>query len=240
VPRHMSVLIPLLNSFICNGDFLLANKTPDSETPNVCRIQRTLYPDQLIVVWWLSRAELSSQGILQLPPPLPIEEYTNVSKCQFTEVHEVSSSISTIHVNAVKDVAFVFHPDVLEYEIPNCAGMSRVFYTRYQYDDEDRLVKVDSRCHSSFSNVSSESFPSRIWNSILDIKEKVEKCLNDPKQYQLCKKTVIFKLSLESWNYIFMNFVNSGAVVAYLCRNNTQNINGKSDFYHSSLHRHQY
>jgi hypothetical protein len=32
----------------------------------------------------------------------------------------------------------------------------------------------------------------------------------------------IFKLSLESWNYIFMNLVNSGAVVAYLCRNNTQ------------------
>jgi hypothetical protein len=218
----MSILIPLLNSCVCSGDFLLANKSPDAETPNVCRIQRILYPDQLIVIWWLSRAELSSRGILQLPPPLPIESYTNMLKCQFTEVHEISSAISTVSVNAVKDIAFVFHPDVLEYDLPNCGGMSRVFYTRYRYDNENRLVQVDRRRHSPFSNITSESFPSRIWNSILDIKEKVEKCLNDPKQYQLCKKTCIFKLSLESWNYIFMSLVNSGAVVVYLHRNHTK------------------
>jgi hypothetical protein len=87
-------------------------------------------------------------------------------------VHEVSSSQSTISINAVKDIVFVFHPDVLEYELPNCVGMSRVFYTRYQYDNESRLVEVDCHCHLPFSNVTVESFPSHIWNSILDVKRR--------------------------------------------------------------------
>jgi len=60
-----------------------------------------------------------------------MEMYTNIFKCKLTEVHEVFSSTSTISIDAVKDIAFVFHLDVLEYEVPNCAGMVRVFYTRY-------------------------------------------------------------------------------------------------------------
>jgi len=82
----------------------------------------------------------------------------------------------------VKDIAFVFHLDVLEHKLPNCAGMSRGFYTRYHYDIGNRLLSVDCHHHFPFSNIISESYPSRIWNSIIDIKEKVEKSLNDPKQ----------------------------------------------------------
>jgi hypothetical protein len=83
---------------------------------------------------------------------------------QTDRVHAVLSSISTIQVNAVKDIAFVFHLDVLEHKLPNCASMSRVFYTQYHYDIGNRLVSVDC-CHQfPFSNIISESFPSRIWN----------------------------------------------------------------------------
>jgi hypothetical protein len=214
----MSIFVPLLQTFICHGDFLIANISPNAEAPTVNSIQKAQHPDQLIVVWWMSHAELSSRGILQYPPLILMERYTSIFKCKLTEVHKVMSSTSTIHINAVKDIAFVFHLDVLEHELPNCAGMSRVFYTWYHYDIGNRLVSVDCCHHFLFSNIISENFPSHIWNSIIDIKEEFEKSLNDPKQYQLCKKTTIFILSLESWNYIYMSLVGSGAAVVYLER----------------------
>jgi hypothetical protein len=124
-----------------------------------------------IITWNFAISTLYSDG--------KIHQYF---KCKLTEVHEVFSSTSIIHVNAVKDIAFVFHLDVLEHKLPNCAGMSRVFYTRYHYNIGNRLVSVDCHHHFPFSNIISESYPSRIWNSIIDIKEKVEKSLNDPKQ----------------------------------------------------------
>jgi hypothetical protein len=165
---HMSIFVPLLQTFICHGDFLLANISPNTEVSTVCCIQKAQHPDQLIAVWWMSHAELSSRGILQYPPRILMERYTNIFKCKLTEVHEVLSSTSETHVNAVKDIAIVFHLDVLEHELPNCAGMSRVFYTRYHYDIGNRLVSVDCHHHFPFSNIISESFPSRIWNSIID------------------------------------------------------------------------
>jgi len=164
----MSIFVPLLQTFICHGDFLLANISPNTEVSTVCCIQKAQHPDQLIAVWWMSHAELSSRGILQYPPRILMERYTNIFKCKLTEVHEVLSSTSETHVNAVKDIAIVFHLDVLEHELPNCAGMSRVFYTRYHYDIGNRLVSVDCHHHFPFSNIISESFSSRIWNSIID------------------------------------------------------------------------
>ncbi len=217
-----SILIPSLRSFVCNGDFLLALKSPDSVTPTVCRVHSTIHSNQLNVIWWMNQDEISSWGITDFPPPVSIDSYSNVLKCRLTEVYELSSSLSTIGSNLVIDLAFVFHIDALEYDVPNCAGMSQVFYTRYRYDDANQLVQVYCRQHSPFSNAISESFPSRIWNSILDVKDRVQKCLNDPKQYQHCKKTAIFHLSLEAWNYIFLKLVNSGAVLVYLHRNFTQ------------------
>ncbi len=65
---YMSILIPVLNAYICNDDFLLAHMPPDSEICTACRGQSTISQDELIVVWWLTRAELSSRGILQHPP----------------------------------------------------------------------------------------------------------------------------------------------------------------------------
>jgi len=112
---HMSIFVPSLQIFICHGDFLLANISPNAEVPTVCHIQKAQHPDQLIVVWWMSRAELSSRGILQYPPPILMERYTNIFKCKLTKVQMVLSSTSTIHVNEVKDIAFAFHFDVLEH-----------------------------------------------------------------------------------------------------------------------------
>lgn len=222
LPDGLMILVPSLNAFVSHGDFLLALMSPEATNPTVCRVLGALLPDRLVVTWWMNHTEASSRGIMQFPPPIAIDKYVNVHKCRLTEVSEICSSSSTIHVNDVKDIAFVFHVDTLEVDLPNCAGMCRVFYTRYFYDDENGLKLVDCRNHAPFSNILPDSFPSRIWHSILDVKEKVEKCLNDPKQYQPCKKMVLFKFSLESWNYIVMNLTNSGAVIESVRRNYTR------------------
>jgi hypothetical protein len=83
---HMSILVPLLHTFICHGDFLLANISPDAETPTVCHVQRAVSPDQLIVIWWMSHVELSLRGIMQFPPPISVELYTIILKCQLTGI----------------------------------------------------------------------------------------------------------------------------------------------------------
>lgn len=127
-----------------------------------------------------------------------------------------------IHKNVVQDIAFVFHINDLEYNLPNCAGMSRVFYTRYSYDESNRLIDVDCRNHFPFSTAVLEPYPSRIWYAILEVKHNVEKMLNDPKQYQPCRKMLLVHFSLEAWSYLFVNLVNSGAIVAQYVRNNTE------------------
>ncbi len=54
------------------------------------------------------------------------------------------------------------------------------------------------------------------------MKDKVEKHLNDAKQYQPCKKMVLLYYSLEAWDYLCMTLVSSGALVMKLRRNNTK------------------
>jgi hypothetical protein len=167
------------------------SKSATSRSADCCLVDESC---GAIITWNFAISTLNSDG--------KIHQYF---KCKLTEVHEVFSSTSIIHVNAVKDIAFVFHLDVLEHKLPNCASKSRVFYTRYHYDIGNRLVSVDCHHHFPFSNIISESYPSRIWNSIIDIKEK----LKSPSMIQS-------KISLESWNYIYISLVGSGAVVVYL------------------------
>jgi hypothetical protein len=51
---------------------------------------------------------------------------------------------------------------------------------------------------------------------VLEVKERLEKLLNDPKQYQSCRKMVMFKYSLESWNFFRICMRNSDVVVVRL------------------------
>ncbi len=132
----------------------------DAASPTVCRVNRAVYQHQLIVTWWITLADVSCRPNFPMLPPNPIESYSNVLSSRLTEVLEVRSSLGTIHVDAVKDIAFVFHINILEHEYPNCAGMSRVFYTQYQYNTRDRLVAVDCQVHFPFSCIVLDSYPS--------------------------------------------------------------------------------
>ena len=75
-------------------------------------------------------------------PLLSAQTHRNVQLCKIVEVTERVLSISEISTNLVTDLAFVFHADTLENDLVDCAGMSRVFYTRYKYDCNDNLVEL--------------------------------------------------------------------------------------------------
>jgi len=123
----MIVIPSLHNATVFEGDFLLAMMSADGTSPTVCRVSKALNYQELIVTWWITHDDISQRQDLQPPPPVPIESYSNVLKCRIKELFEVHSSSSTIRKESVKDVAFVFHINILENDHPNCAGMSRVF-----------------------------------------------------------------------------------------------------------------
>ncbi len=216
------ILVPSLGVVISNGDFLWALSSPDSNEPSVCRVNSVIHPDRLIVTWWLNKNELATMGMVLFPASIPVEEYVFVQKCRLLEVSEVSYTSSAITADLVKDISFVFHIDTLHEELPNCAGMSRVFFTRFKYYAANSMASVLRQNHCPFSSYVADSFPSRIWHSLLDIKQTVEKQLNDTKQYQACKKMIVLKCSLEVWQYILRHMVNTGAVLAQFQRNFTR------------------
>lgn len=54
-----------------------------------------------------------------------------------------------------------------------------MFFTCFHYDVNDDLVEVNACNHCHFANAVIESFPSRIWWSIVLVKEKEMKLLCD-------------------------------------------------------------
>jgi hypothetical protein len=94
-------------------------------------------------------------------------------------VHELPSEIILVKTDAIVDIAFVFHAKTQEKEFINCAGMTRVYFTRYTYQPDGRLLYINNHNHSPFSLTAIESFPSRTWYFILEVKHNVEKMFND-------------------------------------------------------------
>jgi hypothetical protein len=220
----MIAIAPSLNGAIMTvGDFVIANRRQGSSVVrSVCVIREVEQP-AVQVSWYLTPEELRKEGYLELPNPLSVEDYGNLVKCRVKEVCEICSvSSASISVNDVVDLAFVFHADTLEKEYVNCAGMIRVFFTRYRCQRDGRLVLVTEHAHAPFSRYAMESFPSRIWFFILDVKHTVEKMFSDTRQYQCCRKMEQLKCSLECWLFFCFVMNNSGAVVVHFNRRYTE------------------
>jgi hypothetical protein len=209
--------IPLFNAVAAVGDFLLVVRSRDADYPSVCVI-REVACNEIRVTWWLTLEELSELNI-KAPPPLPFTSYGNVLKCRLKEVVEDCSTIGAINACDVRDIAFVFH--VKENDFVNCAGMSRVFYTRYRLQN-GVLSAIDYNLFLPFSRVCVESYPSRLWYFILVVKSVVDKLFHDPKQYQSCKKMAVMACSFECWTYLCFCFANSDAAFFSLTRNHTE------------------
>jgi len=67
-----------------------------------------------------------------------------------------------------------------------------------------------------------DSYTSRIWHTISELKVIIEKCLNDKKQYQMCKKMHVMSCSLEAWIFLAMNLVRGGAILVQFSRRITR------------------
>ncbi len=64
-------------------------------------------------------------------PPLTSEYHNYLQQCKSKEVTERMLSVSTIQAVKVKDIAFVFHADIIETDLLDVAGMARVYYTHF-------------------------------------------------------------------------------------------------------------
>jgi hypothetical protein len=157
----MFVWIPSLNASVTVGEFLLATRIPDA--------------------WWLTHEEMMEDRHLSMPAPLSIDSYSNVLWCHIKEVFEDCTTSSAVSIVDVKDVAFVFHPDTLEKHHVNCRGMIRVYFTFFHLKQDSTFSYVNIHNHYPFSSVCCESYPSRIWFFILEVKGNLEKVLNDAK-----------------------------------------------------------
>jgi hypothetical protein len=103
---------------------------------------------------------------------------------------------------AVSKVAFVFHAKQFDTEFLDCAGMAHVFFTRYQLNHLDQLVAANfGSLYNMFHSNVYETYPCRIWWSILELKNHLTKLLNDCKQYQVCKKSVSINYPGKSWHF---------------------------------------
>ncbi len=88
--------------------------TPESTNPMVCHVHSALPPQQLAVSGLMNHVDVSARGILPVPPPMAIEKYSNLLKCRLSEVSQLCSSTTTINIDMVNDITFVFHMDTLD------------------------------------------------------------------------------------------------------------------------------
>jgi len=219
---NIFIWIPTLNAVVTKGDYLIAVCEAVSSADVVCIIKEVLLPSELRVTWWLTHANLEGRMALRLPPPPVILSYSNLLKCGLKEVFEDCDAVSVISVHNVRDIAFVFHPDALEKKYVNCAGMTRVFFSRYHILRNGEFASCNVQVLSPFSYSPCESYPSRIWFFLLEVKLNVERMLHDTKQFQPCRKMVPIKCSLECWCYFCFCMRGSGAVVNYFRQNYTE------------------
>jgi hypothetical protein len=139
-------------------------------------------------------------------------------KFKVKEVFGDCSSTDKISVYDVCDIAFVFRPNLLEKKYVNCAGMSRVFFSRC------RLQNNGGQVQSPFEYSPCESFPSRMCFFVLEVKHNLERMLNDPKQFQVCQKMHSMKCSLECCYYFCFCMRGSTAVIVFLRRNHMEKL----------------
>jgi hypothetical protein len=165
----------LLGGDVYPGDFLFARQ--DDGAVAVCQVHAIVPPRSMKIMWWIER----DNG-----PPLCPDMFRNILECKVIELHPSLESI--VWYDDVVDVAFVFRPEVLEKVWTDVAGMSRVFFTR----------SPTNICHCPVY----ESFPCRLWYSLLHVKEIVNKMLSSRRQMQMCKATTTTTFSLEAWRYL--------------------------------------
>jgi len=162
------IWIPHLNAVMMIGDFLIAARDGNASTIGVYIIRKVILPSNVKVTWWLTHQELEGGRVVRVPAPPNISEYSNLLQCQLNEVFEDCVSVRVISVDDIHDIAFVFHPNVLEKNLfVNCTGMSRVYFSRYCIQRNGGFSVCDHQVMSPFLYSPCESYPSWITDVLL-------------------------------------------------------------------------
>jgi hypothetical protein len=172
------VVVASLGADIVPGDFLIAKKNSSSNA--VCHVTRVVFPDRLEVEWWKEKANA---------PPICPNAYQNILRYRLRELYPADSCTSVIYCHSVVDVAFIFSAEVVEHVWPDLAGMTKVFFMRQPN-------------HLPFSLHVIDSFPSRIWFSLLSLKDLLWRMMSCKRQYHVCRRAESILFALESWRYI--------------------------------------
>lgn len=196
---QLMILIPSLNAHVSPGDFLLASNSSYPNRLVVCQVNEILSCSTVLVTWWLED-ELMQNEILCQRMSMLEANYLNVLKCSLKEVTRVMASQTIIDVSSIFSLAFVFHATDFENTWVNCAGMRIVFFTRYYVDNEFNVLLLDPHDHLPFGS-GAESYSSRMWFSLIHVKEKITQLLNRKTQQQSCRCATNTFLSLESWSF---------------------------------------
>jgi hypothetical protein len=83
-----------------------------------------------------------------------------------------------IPVEAISNICFIFHIDLIQKGLVSCGGMERVFFIRFQ-ESNGKFVPIKERSFSSFYRDPQfpfqESFPEAIWCQLAGLKQQLAK-----------------------------------------------------------------
>ncbi len=200
---------------VAPGYFLLASVPQYDNEVIVCEVATISSVDILSVYCWVEDHLLTNLLAEDPRQSLLHSEYSNVYSCRVKEVTKVWSNLIALSASSVKDIAFVFHMEDLEKRYVNCAGMKSVFVTRFELNVHGSLDEVRYESHHPFKASLSESYPSRIWHSLMYIKDRMTALMNKRRQQQVCRSSVSVFLSLESWEYLCRQYSTVVSPVLY-------------------------
>jgi hypothetical protein len=201
---------------VAPGDFLLASVPQYGSRVVVCEVATISSVNVLSVYCWVEDYLLADLIVEDPRQPLLQSAYTNAYKCRVREVTKVWSNVIELNASCLQDIAFVFHVEDLEKRYINCAGMKSVFFTRFELHVHGTLHEVRYQSHQPFNtSLVRECYPSRIWHSLIYLKDRMAMLMNKRRQQQVCRNSVSVFFSLESWQYLCRQYASVVEPVLY-------------------------
>jgi hypothetical protein len=193
------VSIPTVGVEVTAGNFLLGSIDDYQGQLIVCQVVEVVPASEVLVVRWLEDAQLKTYYQNDTRPPLR-SQYEDVMRCKLKEVTKYGS-LEKLHTSSIHGVAFVFHVLDLEYTWVNCSGMQSVFFTRYELLQSGEFMAIEHSLNLPFSSSHPESYTSRLWYSLMFLKDKPDSLMNKKTQHQVCRASGNIFLSMEVWDF---------------------------------------
>ena len=198
------VSVESIGAGITSGDVLIATDHARGKANRVCRVVGTAESRtgeiELKVRWWFRQDE--DDALMSIVPPLNLLEYPRLHRSRMVEVIESNQPESWIRAQDVSDLAFIFHADAVEDGTFDCIGMVRAFFVRFQVVGETMQDIMRDEHMPFWSPSGIETYSSRIWHSISEIKNSARTLMCYRKQNQRCQRSAVLSLSLEAWMFI--------------------------------------